>query len=71
MSAAATPEPGTPISRTLARKLSMTAGFRQEPYRGYAHQLPDGRQVFCAPDGLFYVRPAPLMNESATGGSEQ
>ena len=49
-------KPMTEVSRTEARKLSRLAKQPREPYRGYGHELPDGRFVCCAPDGKFYVR---------------
>lgn len=44
------------VTRAEARALSRKAGQHQEPYRGYGHDLKDGRFLACAPDGNFYVR---------------
>lgn len=53
----------TEITRAEARKLSREAGQHQEPYRGYGHELKDGRFVCCAPNGKFYVRASKAITE--------
>lgn len=47
---------GAEISPAKARSLSLQSGKSGEPYRGYGHELRDGRFICCAPDGKFYVR---------------
>lgn len=46
---------GREVTRAEARELSRKAGQHQEPYRGYGHDLKDGRFLFCPPDGKFYI----------------